>query len=201
MPWHIETGHRDCGGYAVVKDSTGEAVGCHATRAEARKHLAALYQAEPAAGERKLVRDALEDDTLENGNEHGIIVDIDGTLITYDDKPRTAVVEYVQQYDGPIFIVSGRPISDRVATRRLIDSLNIDYDGIYLNDRGNTLAHKKATAERLMRLHGIETAIENDLETRAMYSELGIEYVINPDDVSRYERYQHARKLLAHLLH
>lgn len=316
MPWHIETGHPDCGGYAVVKDSDGQLVGCHRTRADARKQLAALNIAEdidnsneravsytptaamrdearrglawraeygrggtlvgvarardiangrqlplqtvqrmrsffarhevdkqaqgfnqgeqgyPSAGRiawalwggdagytwaKNIIADAqtrdideLEDDDelddeledeLENDDKHGIIVDIDGTLITYSGQPRTAVIEYVNSYDGPIFIVSGRPISQRVATRRLIDSLNIDYEAIYLNDIGGTKAHKKATAERLIRMYGIEVAIENDLATRAMYSELGIEYVIDPSLVKSFERYNHARRLLAHLLH
>lgn len=206
MPWHIETGHPDCGGYAVVKDSDGKLVGCHRTRADARKQLAALNIAEPQARDidTDMPDDELEDkleDELENDDKHGIIVDIDGTLITYSGQPRTAVIDYVNAYDGPIFIVSGRPIMQRVATRRLIDSLNIDYEAIYLNDIGDTKAHKKATAERLIRMYGIEVAVENDLATRAMYSELGIEYVIDPSLVKSFERYNHARRLLAHLLH
>jgi len=43
MPYHIETNNAGCRrGYAVVKDSDGEIMGCHATRRDARAQLAAL---------------------------------------------------------------------------------------------------------------------------------------------------------------
>ena len=47
MPWHIETDHADCSGFAVIKDATGEVVGCHRTRNQANAQLAALHIAEP----------------------------------------------------------------------------------------------------------------------------------------------------------
>lgn len=49
MPWHIETDNPDCTGYAVVKDEDGEVEGCHRTRGQAERQLAALYAAEPEA--------------------------------------------------------------------------------------------------------------------------------------------------------
>ena len=49
MPWHIEDDNADCEGFAVVKDDSGEVVGCHMTNAEAAKQLAALYIAEEEA--------------------------------------------------------------------------------------------------------------------------------------------------------
>lgn len=49
MPWHIETDNPDCTGYAVVKDDDGEVEGCHRTRGQAERQLAALYAAEPEA--------------------------------------------------------------------------------------------------------------------------------------------------------
>jgi len=42
MPWHIEDDNPGCAGYAVVKDKDGEVEGCHRTRAQAERHLAAL---------------------------------------------------------------------------------------------------------------------------------------------------------------
>jgi hypothetical protein len=42
MPWHIEDENPECDGYAVVKDSDGEVEGCHRTRAQAERQLAAL---------------------------------------------------------------------------------------------------------------------------------------------------------------
>lgn len=43
MPWHVESDHPDCSGYAVVKDDSGEMVGCHMSEAEAEDHMKALY--------------------------------------------------------------------------------------------------------------------------------------------------------------
>ena len=42
MPWHIESDNPGCAGFAVVKDEDGEVEGCHRTRAQALRHLAAL---------------------------------------------------------------------------------------------------------------------------------------------------------------
>jgi HK97 family phage prohead protease len=47
MPWHIETDNPDCaGGFAVVKDSDGEVVGCHQDEASAQDQITALNIAE-----------------------------------------------------------------------------------------------------------------------------------------------------------
>jgi hypothetical protein len=46
MPWHIEADNAGCSGYAVVKDENGEIEGCHRTRAQAERQLAALNIAE-----------------------------------------------------------------------------------------------------------------------------------------------------------
>jgi hypothetical protein len=185
MPWHIETNYSGCAGYAVVKDSTGEIEACHATRVDAKKHIAALYIAEPGA--RAIDR-------------AGVIVDIDGTLVANDGTPRPTVIEYVKSLNKPIFIVSGRNITARVATKKLIDSLGLDYEAIYLNDRNSTLAHKKATASRLIGMYGIDAAIENDTTTRAIYAELGIAEVINPNDIGRRTRLEYALNIMRRLL-
>lgn len=49
MPWHIVPNSSKCPKsqpFAVVKDSDGSVVGCHATRAKAQRQLAALYASE-----------------------------------------------------------------------------------------------------------------------------------------------------------
>lgn len=185
MPWHIETNYAGCSGYAVVKDDTGEIEACHPTRTDAKKHLAALYAAEPTAR-------AID--------KPGAIVDIDGTLVTNDGTPRPTVIDYVKKLDRPIFIVSGRDISRRASTKELIDSLGINYEAIYLDDRNNTLAHKKATAARLIGMYGIDTAVENDAATRTIYTDLGIETVTNPNDIGRRTRLEYAKNIVARLL-
>lgn len=42
MPYHIESDHAECEGFAVVKDEDGEVVGCHRTEKQASSQLAAL---------------------------------------------------------------------------------------------------------------------------------------------------------------
>jgi hypothetical protein len=46
MPWHIDNDNPDCSGFAVVKDSNGEIEGCHDTRKQAERQLAALHASE-----------------------------------------------------------------------------------------------------------------------------------------------------------
>lgn len=46
MPWRIIENHPECNGYAVVKEDDGKLFGCHKTRGDAIRHMAALYAAE-----------------------------------------------------------------------------------------------------------------------------------------------------------
>ena len=56
MPYHIEKkGSRFC----VVKDGSGESVGCHDTDEEAKRQLGALYANEPEAEAEQLVGDLM----------------------------------------------------------------------------------------------------------------------------------------------
>lgn len=49
MPWDIRQGTSQCSGYGVFKEGTNDLAGCHETRDDAEKQLAALYAAEPEA--------------------------------------------------------------------------------------------------------------------------------------------------------
>jgi len=54
MPYHIGTS-ASCPAskpYAVIKDSDGKVMGCHATKEGAKAQLAALYANEPKSGGR-----------------------------------------------------------------------------------------------------------------------------------------------------
>lgn len=48
MPYSVINSHPDCSGYAVVKDSTNEVMGCHRTEKQAKAQLTALNIAEYA---------------------------------------------------------------------------------------------------------------------------------------------------------
>ena len=62
MPWHIEADNPQCAGYAVVKDEDGEVEGCHRTRPQAERHLAALRIVEANDYEDDSEDDAMDDD-------------------------------------------------------------------------------------------------------------------------------------------
>ena len=46
MPWQIKQGAAGCKGFAVVKEGSGELVGCHPSKSIALAHLKALYASE-----------------------------------------------------------------------------------------------------------------------------------------------------------
>lgn len=52
MPWHVEGGGGTCAAsqWAVIKDSDGSTAGCHDTKDDANKQLAALYANEDNSG-------------------------------------------------------------------------------------------------------------------------------------------------------
>jgi len=49
MPWEIKQNAAGCKGYAVLKQDTGELVGCHAGESAAMAQLKALYASESDA--------------------------------------------------------------------------------------------------------------------------------------------------------
>ena len=49
MPWEIRQNAAGCNGYAVVKQDTGELVGCHAGESSAKAQMRALYASESDA--------------------------------------------------------------------------------------------------------------------------------------------------------
>ena len=46
MPYSVVNNHPDCDGFAVVKDSDNELIGCHKTKAQAQDQLTAINIAE-----------------------------------------------------------------------------------------------------------------------------------------------------------
>lgn len=111
------------------------------------------------------------------------IIDIDGTLVTFSGQPRPQVIAFVKRLDGPKYIVSGRPTSERTGVEALMRGIGLDVDGIYLNPGGSTLEHKRATAERLNRRAQVDLAIDNDPRARSIYRQLEIRRVIDPADI------------------
>jgi hypothetical protein len=53
MPWEIKQNVAGCKGYAVVKQGSGELVGCHSGESAAKAQLRALYASEADAEKMK----------------------------------------------------------------------------------------------------------------------------------------------------
>lgn len=66
MPWQIKQNTAGCKGYAVVKEGSGELVGCHPSKSRATAHLRALYSAE--ADTKKIKKSILGDNNGRQGN-------------------------------------------------------------------------------------------------------------------------------------
>ena len=49
MPWQVKQNSAGCKGFAVVKQGSGELVGCHPSKSRAMAHLKALYASEADA--------------------------------------------------------------------------------------------------------------------------------------------------------
>jgi uncharacterized protein len=105
-----------------------------------------------------------------------VIVDIDDTLIR-DGQLIQKTYNYLDDMeDTEIFIVTGRNDSTRDETIAELDSLGVDYDGLFMNpgSTADTPAFKKATAEKLLQEYNVIIAIDNNPANRRVYRELGI---------------------------
>ena len=167
MPYSITQNNHDCSGWAVV-DHDNVVFGCHQTKADAIKQAVAISLAtdEPFIGER---------------NDNGPTVkisDIDGTLIQGGRRVEK-VWKFLQDQPGALFIVTGRPESDRDHTVSELHGLGITYSRLIMNpsSTADSPDYKKATAEQLLKTYNVTVAVENDPETLANYDELGIEAV------------------------
>jgi hypothetical protein len=291
MPYSIDESHPECEGFAVVKDTDGSVMGCHRTRTQAERQIAALYASEddmdddpeeldeeraeghtpsgamidearrglewrdeynrggtavgvarardisngralsletvvrmrsyfarhevdkqgtgwspgedgyPSAGRiawalwggdagRAWANRIVEaSETRIAGGEPAIISDIDGTLID-GDRVNEALVERLNSSDAEIYVVTGRPITRLAATVDLLDEIGLDYEELYMNRGANDVAHKRATAQRILEEYDVLYAVENDEAARRAYDDLGIrtEKPTFPDTRSAYDQ-------------
>jgi uncharacterized protein len=166
MPYYISDKNSDCSGWAVEKED-GEVIGCHQTKQGAIDQMVAVSIAEDMepGGER---------------NEQGppaVIADIDNTLITYQGQKIDKTADYLDSFeDTEIIIITARLASERDATVAELDSLDIDYDQLFMKPDADTdsTAYKKATAERLLETYNVMVAVDDNEDIRSAYSDLGI---------------------------
>lgn len=105
-----------------------------------------------------------------------ILSDIDGTLLNGGNR-NNRVWDFIQSLDGALFILTGRPESERSATERDLAQADITYSRLIMNDgsTANSPEFKKAKAEELLQTYNIVAAIENNADTLRKFRELGID--------------------------
>lgn len=110
-----------------------------------------------------------------------VIVDIDDTLLR-DGQGIEKNVAFVNDLGKTyrIEIVSGRPDSRRASTENELRGAGVQWNGLHLNDTtAPAIDFKKYKAGLLLKEYSVHLAIDNDADTRDMYSALGIS-VKNP---------------------
>lgn len=170
----------DCSGWAVVKETSGtlETLGCHQYKQDAIDQAIAISLSE---GDSSLFKGEYGKRAADG--EPVIICDIDDTLIR-DGKRVEKVYAYVHELEGELILVTGRAESQRAATEKELDDLDIDYDALIMNDgsTANSNAFKKLAAEKLLETYDVVLAVENNPDARKAYSALGID-AMSPADV------------------
>lgn len=177
MPYFITDSAEGCAGWATIKED-GEVIGCHESKQAAIDQMIAVSIAEgmEPGGERNL------------DGPPAIIVDIDGTLLTFEGEPIENVVRFVDEYEGEVIIVTARVEDDREITIAELEAADVDWDQLFMkpNADADSLAFKSETLKDLLDIYNIEIAIENDEDVRAEYARIGIT-VLTPDAVDPAE--------------
>jgi len=199
MPYFIWDESPSCSGWAVVK-ANGEEMSCHNSKQEAIDAMVGVsvaegiepggtYEPTPNIGavEQNEIRDTCEDCDgncevckknlrLESGPP-AVIADIDGTLITFQGQRMDRTQDYLDSFDDTeIIIITARLASDRAETENELDSLDIDYDLLFMKptEETDSTEWKKSIAERLLETYNVMVAVDDNEDIRNAYADLGI---------------------------
>jgi HK97 family phage prohead protease len=177
MPYYITQENPDCSGWAVMAIDDTKIFGCHTTKQDAIDQGVAISLAENV--------EFLGENKPEDRNASGpdiVICDIDGTLINGGHLVRR-VYEFAKS-QGALYIVTGRPESDRDHTVSELHGLGVVYRRLIMNDgsMADSPSYKRATAEELLKTFNVVAAIENNESTIRRYRDLGIK-TFAPGDV------------------
>ena len=110
------------------------------------------------------------------------IVDIDDTLLRYGTQPIEKNINYVNKLKGRIYIVTGRPESQREATVKALRDAGVKYSRLIMNpfSTRESNKHKLQVAKKLK--DEVSLAIDNDPGARAAYASQGID-TMDPADI------------------
>ena len=107
-----------------------------------------------------------------------VIVDIDNTIIRNGIYPIKKMVDYVNELSktNKIYIITGRPESDRKDTEEILKKAGIKYNRLMMNNIGGSpkdqLESKRKHAESIK--DKVFLAIDDNPKARNVYRKLGI---------------------------
>lgn len=107
-----------------------------------------------------------------------VIVDIDNTIIRNGIYPIKKMVDYVNELakDNKIYIITGRPESDRKDTEQALKKANVKYNRLMMNNIGGSpkdqIESKVKHAEKIK--EKILFAIDDNPKARNAYRKIGI---------------------------
>lgn len=124
-----------------------------------------------------------EDASARAEGDQVVIVDIDGTIVS-GGRLVQRVWDFIQSLDGSVFIVTGRPESQRSDTVAELSDLGVTYRRLIMNpgSTANSVAYKKETALGLLENYDVTAAVENNPDAVRAYRSLGIE-TFTPSDI------------------
>lgn len=107
-----------------------------------------------------------------------VIVDIDNTIIKNGIYPIKKMIDYVNDLakTNKIYIITGRPESDRSETTKTLKKAGVKYNRLMMNNIGNNKEsqleskrkHAKSIKEKVI------LAIDDNPKARNVYKEIGI---------------------------
>lgn len=111
-----------------------------------------------------------------------LITDIDGTLFD-GDAPRQLVIDYVNDFDGAVIVVTSRYIGTRDDTIEQLRGI-VRYDQLIMRDETEPEeVYKERVGNAMLDRFNVLHAIDNSEAARAAYERVGIR-AINPDDIT-----------------
>lgn len=116
------------------------------------------------------------------------ICDIDDTLLS-KGSPVQSVIDYVNNLDGVVFVVTGRNESERASTIADLKSAGVVYEKLFMNPDSATPTSefKSKVAEDLLKDYDVTLAIDNNADNRAAFDALGIP-TLDPADIASSSR-------------
>ena len=112
------------------------------------------------------------------------LVDLESLIV--DGKTNELLYKWIDTAKKGLWVISGRPETDRADIIAELNRLTIEYQELILSDQSISSGpmFKAATAENLLEEgYDIEYAIDSDSAARHAYTEAGIQHVYDPTDL------------------